>query len=66
MFSQFHTIGLAFIGGVFLAVQGGFNAQLGVQLKSPLMASLVAFACSALFAVVLISLTGKSNSPACG
>lgn len=60
MLNQFHTIGLAFIGGVFLAVQGGFNAQLGMQLKSPLMASLVAFACSAMFAVLLISLTGKS------
>lgn len=60
MFSQFQTIVLAFVGGIFLAVQGGFNAQLGVQLKSPLMATLVAFICSALFAVVLISLTGKS------
>lgn len=60
MFSQSHTIGLAFLGGIFLAVQGGFNAQLGVQLKSPLMASLVAFACSTLFAALLITLTGKN------
>ena len=26
---------LAFIGGVFLAMQGGLNAQLGVLLKNP-------------------------------
>ncbi|MBL4648880.1 MAG: DMT family transporter, partial [Aureispira sp.] len=33
---------LAFLGGLFLALQGSLNAQLGVLLKNPLLASLVA------------------------
>lgn len=51
--------GLAFTGGVFLAAQGGLNARLGVLLKSPLLASLVAFSCSALFAFLLVVFSMK-------
>lgn len=51
---------LAILGGIFLAMQGGFNAQLGVQLKNPLMASLVAFFFSMVFAVLLVLLSLKS------
>ncbi|WKN31224.1 DMT family transporter [Porifericola rhodea] len=50
---------LAFTGGVFLAVQGGLNAQLGVLLKNPLLASLVAFFCSATFAFCFVLLSVK-------
>lgn len=56
--NQIHLTLLAFVGGIFLAIQGGLNAQLGSLLKSPLLASLIAFLCSALFAgvIVLISI----------
>jgi transporter family-2 protein len=56
--NQLHLTILAFVGGIFLAIQGGLNAQLGSLLKSPLLASLIAFLCSALFAgfIVLISI----------
>ncbi|WCO02292.1 DMT family transporter [Psychroserpens ponticola] len=50
----------AFIGGVFLAMQGGLNAQLGVLLRNPLLASLVAFFCSTVFALVFVLLNFKS------
>ena len=55
--NQIYLTLLAFTGGIFLAIQGGLNAQLGSLLKSPILASLVAFFCSALFAgfIVLIS-----------
>lgn len=53
-------IGMAFIGGVFLAIQGGLNAQLGVVLKNPLLASLIAFFCSAVFAFLLVAASIKS------
>lgn len=45
---------MAFTGGVFLAIQGSLNAQLGIWLKSPLLASLVAFFGSACFALVFV------------
>lgn len=50
----------AFIGGVFLALQGGLNAQLGVLLKNPLLASLVAFFSSTVFALIFVLLNLKS------
>src|SRR6056297_3750909 len=48
---------LALVGGVFLAAQGGFNTQLGVLLKNPLLASAVAYLVSTTFALgaVLVS-----------
>ncbi|WP_282117337.1 DMT family transporter [Cellulophaga baltica] len=51
---------LAFIGGVFLAIQGGLNAQLGVLLRNPLLASLIAFFSSTLFALVFVLFNFKS------
>jgi transporter family-2 protein len=51
---------LAFIGGVFLAIQGGMNAQLGVLLKNPLLASLVAFFFSASFALLFLVFSIKN------
>ncbi len=51
---------LAFIGGVFLAMQGGLNAQLGVLLKNPLLASLIAFFCSTIFALLFMVFNFKS------
>ncbi|MCE7996882.1 MAG: DMT family transporter [Roseivirga sp.] len=53
--NQISVIFLAFLGGVFLAIQGGYNAQLGVLLKNPLMASLVAFFCSSVYAAILLA-----------
>ncbi|MDN5202687.1 DMT family transporter [Fulvivirgaceae bacterium BMA10] len=58
--NQFTLIVLAFAGGIFLAIQGGLNAQLGVLLKNPLLASLVAFVCSASFAFFGVAFTIKS------
>lgn len=53
---------LAFAGGVFLAIQGGLNAHLGVQLKSPLLASVIAFFCSTVFAIGIAFISLK-NTP---
>ncbi len=58
--NSYILITLAFVGGVFLALQGGLNAQLGVLLNSPLLASLVAFTSSMLFALVFVLLSYKS------
>ncbi|ASZ14088.1 DMT family transporter [Chitinophaga pendula] len=44
---------LAFTGGIFLALQGGLNAQLGVLLRHPLLATVVAFFFSTFFALLL-------------
>lgn len=51
---------LAFIGGLFLAMQGGLNAQLGVLLKNPLLAGLIAFFSSFVFALIFVLLNYKS------
>ena len=51
---------LALIGGMCLALQGGFNTQLGVLLKSPVLASLIAFSFSTMFAL-LLSLRNMGN-----
>lgn len=51
---------IAFFGGAFLAAQGGLNAHLGVLLKNPLLASIVAFASSLIFAFIFIVFTTKS------
>lgn len=58
--NQYINILLAFVGGVFLAMQGGLNAQLGVQLKNPLLASLTAFFFSVIFALLAVLLTVKN------
>lgn len=51
---------LAILGGVFLAAQGGFNSKLGVLLKNPLLASLVAFFSSTIFAMVFVLISIKN------
>lgn len=51
---------IAFFGGAFLAAQGGLNAHLGVLLKNPLLASIVAFTSSLIFAFIFIVCTTKS------
>ncbi|NIJ45222.1 transporter family-2 protein [Wenyingzhuangia heitensis] len=51
---------LAFVGGIFLAAQGGLNAQLGVLLKNPFLASVVAFFSSCVFALLFVLIRVKS------
>ncbi|WP_323756913.1 DMT family transporter [Roseivirga sp.] len=51
--NQFTLSALAFLGGIFLALQGGLNAHLGVLLKNPLLASVIAFFSSFIFAVAI-------------
>lgn len=51
---------LAILGGVFLAAQGGLNSNLGVLLKNPLLASVVAFFSSTIFAFAFVLLSVKS------
>ncbi len=48
---------LALLAGAAIAIQAGMNAQLGVSLKSPLLAAAVTFmvACGSVLAVVFIS-----------
>jgi len=50
----------AFVAGISLAVQGGFNAQLGIVLKNPFLATLIAYAVSTLLA--LLYLLGSRNA----
>ena len=50
---------LAFTGGVFLAVQAGFNTQLGSILKQPVAAAVSTSVTSAVFGVFFILLFGK-------
>nr|WP_068891956.1 DMT family transporter [Pedobacter panaciterrae] len=45
---------VAFFGGVFLAIQAGFNAHLGVLLKKPLLATIATSFSSLLFASVFV------------
>lgn len=60
--NQYVLFVIAFIGGVLLAVQGALNAKLGIWLKNPLLASLVAFFFSTLFALMFIAVSLK-NTP---
>ncbi|UOX34224.1 DMT family transporter [Flavobacterium sediminilitoris] len=52
---------LAFIGGVFLAIQAGFNTQLSVLLKQPILAVISTSITSAVLGCVLILIFGKEN-----
>lgn len=45
---------LAFTGGIALAAQSGLNTQLGVGLKNPILASLIAFFTSTILALILV------------
>ncbi|MFK8039279.1 MAG: DMT family transporter, partial [Crocinitomicaceae bacterium] len=58
--NQFTLSVLAFIGGAFLAIQGGLNAHLGVLLKNPLLASVIAFLSSSVFAVAIVLTSVKA------
>lgn len=44
---------LAFTAGVLLTIQGGLNTQLGVLLRHPLLATVIAFFFSLCFALIL-------------
>lgn len=61
--NQLTILGLAFLGGVFLAIQGGFNAQLATHLRNPLLAAVVAFSVSAYLGTIFL-LCSKSAFPA--
>ena len=45
---------LAFTGGVFLAIQAGFNSQLGSLLKQPVLAVIATSISSAFFGSLFI------------
>ena len=50
---------LALLGGILLAVQGGFNSQLSTALKSPIQASLVSFSVSTFLAVLTVLISSR-------
>jgi len=52
---------LALIGGVFLAVQAGFNSHLGGLLKQPVLAVIATSISSVVFASILFLIIGKVN-----
>ncbi|EZH72347.1 hypothetical protein ATO12_23120 [Aquimarina atlantica] len=52
---------LAFVGGVFLAIQAGFNTQLGSIIKQPLLAVISTSIASAFFGCILILFVGKET-----
>ena len=54
MMTSYSLYALAVIAGVFLSMQSGFNAQLGVVLKNPFLASFIAYAVSTLFALAYL------------
>lgn len=45
---------IAFLGGICLAVQSAFAAQLGNMLKNPVIASVSTYSSGALFAIVFV------------
>ncbi|MFY0602191.1 MAG: DMT family transporter [Cyclobacteriaceae bacterium] len=51
---------LAFVGGISLAIQGGLNSKLGVLIKNPLLASVIAFSCSTVFAATAAFLVNRN------
>lgn len=51
----------AFIGGVFLAIQAGFNTQLGSILKQPLIAVISTSITSTIFAGIALFIFKKNN-----
>ena len=52
---------LALIGGVFLAVQAGFNSQLGSILKQPILAVISTSVSSVIFGIIFLFLFEKGN-----
>lgn len=57
--NQLTLSALAFVGGIFLAIQGSYNAHLGVLLKNPFLASVMAFFFSTIFAVIVAAISLK-------
>ncbi|WP_420603589.1 DMT family transporter [Flagellimonas sp.] len=57
---QSTSIFLAFVGGVFLAMHAGFNTQLNVQLKSPIVTLLAVYIASTLFVFLVLSIVNPS------
>ncbi len=45
---------IAILGGMFLAAQAGLNSYLGLLLKNPILASIVAFFSSTIFAFAFV------------
>ncbi|MEH0152983.1 DMT family transporter [Limibacter armeniacum] len=58
--NQITLSALAILGGIFLAAQGSFNSTLGILLKNPLLASVVAFFSSTVFAIAFVLLSVRS------
>ena len=52
---------LAFTGGVFLAVQAGFNTQLGSVLKQPVLAVVSTSIASAVFGILFVIIFSKNS-----
>ncbi len=52
---------LAFTGGVFLAIQAGFNTQLGSILKQPIIAVISTSITSVVFGVFILLVISKGN-----
>ena len=55
---------LAALAGASIAVQAGMNAQLGVMLRSPLLASFIAFSVGALVTAILVLATAREQPTA--
>jgi transporter family-2 protein len=53
---------VAFLAGAFLPLQGGLNALLGKEVKSPMFASLISFIIGTLLIALYIVVTGQSLS----
>lgn len=58
--NQFLLSCLAFIGGVFLAIQASLNTNLGILLKKPVFASVAQTASGTIFALLIVALTVKT------
>ncbi len=54
---------MALMAGAAIATQASFNAQLGVILKNPLLASSVAFCSSLIFTLVILVTTSEDPLP---
>ncbi|MEM8510641.1 MAG: DMT family transporter [Bacteroidota bacterium] len=52
---------LACSGGVFLAVQAGFNTQLGAILKQPVLAVIATSIASTIFGILVFLMFGKAT-----
>lgn len=58
--NQLTLSALAFVGGIFLAIQAGFNSHLGVLLKKPMLAVIATSLSSTIFAMVFVLISIKT------